>query len=75
MKKVMSIAGHVSKKMLQHYSHVRLEAKRDALDALTMGRGKKSNLSLHRTVTTQRTTQMCPLTMSTVRKLLNFWWS
>ena len=40
---IMSIAGHVSKKMLQHYSHVRLEAKRDALDALTMGRGKKRN--------------------------------
>jgi integrase len=38
---IMSIAGHVSKKMLQHYSHVRLEAKRDALDALTMGRGKQ----------------------------------
>ena len=35
---IMSIAGHVSKKMLQHYSHVRLEAKRDAL---TMGRGKQ----------------------------------
>ncbi len=40
---IMSIAGHVSRKMLQHYSHVRLEAKRDALDALTMGRGKKGN--------------------------------
>jgi len=33
---IMSIAGHVSKKMLQHYSHVRLEAKRNALDMLTM---------------------------------------
>ncbi len=33
---IMSIAGHVSKKMLQHYSHVRLDAKRNALDALTM---------------------------------------
>jgi len=33
---IMAIAGHVSKKMLQHYSHVRLEAKRDALDALTL---------------------------------------
>jgi integrase len=43
---IMSIAGHVSKKMLQHYSHVRIEAKRNALDALTMGRGKKSNLEL-----------------------------
>jgi len=31
---VMSIAGHVSPKMLAHYSHVRLEAKRNALDAL-----------------------------------------
>ncbi len=31
---IMSIAGHVSSKMLAHYSHVRLEAKRSALDAL-----------------------------------------
>lgn len=38
---IMSIAGHVSKKMFQHYSRVRLEEKRDALDALTMGRGKQ----------------------------------
>ena len=35
---VMSIAGHVSAKMLAHYSHVRLEAKRTALDALSSGR-------------------------------------
>lgn len=31
---VMTIAGHVSPKMLAHYSHVRLEAKRKALDGL-----------------------------------------
>ena len=31
----MAIAGHVSPKMLAHYSHVRLEAKRQALDALS----------------------------------------
>jgi len=31
---IMSIAGHVSPKMLAHYSHVRLDAKRNALDAL-----------------------------------------
>jgi hypothetical protein len=37
---IMSIVGRVSKKRLQHYSHVRLEVKRNALDALTMGRGK-----------------------------------
>jgi integrase len=32
---IMSIAGHVSPKMLAHYSHVRMEAKRKALDALS----------------------------------------
>jgi len=31
---VMSIAGHVSPKMLAHYSHVRIDAKRKALDSL-----------------------------------------
>src|SRR5881396_3670198 len=31
---IMSIAGHVSREMLNHYSHIRLEAKRQALDAL-----------------------------------------
>jgi len=31
----MAIAGHVSPKMLQHYSHVRLQAKRNALDAIS----------------------------------------
>lgn len=39
---IMAIAGHVSPKMLAHYSHVRLEAKRKALDALAktkQGRG------------------------------------
>jgi integrase len=32
---IMSIAGHVSARMLAHYSHVRLEAKRAALDGLS----------------------------------------
>ena len=34
---IMSIAGHVSTKMLEHYSHVRLEAKRKAVSALSGG--------------------------------------
>jgi integrase len=34
---IMSIAGHVSAKMLAHYSHVRLDAKRKALGALSDG--------------------------------------
>jgi integrase len=33
---IMGIAGHVSRKMLAHYSHIRMEAKRNALDALSM---------------------------------------
>jgi integrase len=31
---IMSIAGHVSPKMFAHYSHVRMDAKRKALEAL-----------------------------------------
>jgi integrase len=31
---VMSIAGHVSRKMLEHYSHIRMDAKRHAVAAL-----------------------------------------
>jgi integrase len=34
---IMAIAGHVSQQMLAHYSHVRIEAKRKALDALAIG--------------------------------------
>jgi hypothetical protein len=45
----MSIAGHVSQQMLAHYSHVRIEARRKALDALAAGS--------KRLVTTQTTTQ------------------
>ena len=39
---IRSIAGHVSEKMLGHYSHIRLEAKRRALDALS---GKRTEPS------------------------------
>ena len=35
---IMAIAGHVSPKMLQHYSHVRIQAKRAALDSLSTRR-------------------------------------
>ena len=31
---IMAISGHVSRKMLDHYSHIRMEAKRVALDAI-----------------------------------------
>ena len=31
---MQSIAGHLSKKMLDHYSHVRMAAKRSVVEAL-----------------------------------------
>lgn len=31
---LMAISGHVSRRMLEHYSHIRMEAKRAALDAI-----------------------------------------
>jgi len=39
---ILAIAGHVSPKMLAHYSHVRLRAKRSALDALSMTRPERA---------------------------------
>jgi integrase len=32
---IRDLAGHVSKQMLKHYSHIRMEAKRRAVDSLT----------------------------------------
>ena len=34
----MGIAGHVSRKMMEHYSHIRLDAKRRALDGISARR-------------------------------------
>ncbi len=31
---IMAIAGHVSRRMLERYSHVRMEAKRNAMEVL-----------------------------------------
>jgi hypothetical protein len=33
----MAIAGHVSRRMLEHYSRIRTDAKRAALDAIAQG--------------------------------------
>jgi len=38
---IMQIAGHVSRKMLRHYSHIRMAAKRAALDAALAARKQK----------------------------------
>ncbi len=41
---IMALAGHVSRKMLEHYSHVRQEAKRDAVNVLSAKRPKKPTI-------------------------------
>jgi integrase len=43
---IMAIAGHVSPRMLAHYSHVRMDAKRQALDTLS---SRRMNQSVGRT--------------------------
>ena len=35
---IMAIAGHVSRKMLEHYSHIRVQAKRNAYCSLNRDR-------------------------------------
>jgi integrase len=40
--KIMEIAGHVDRQMLRHYSHIRMKAKRVALDAALAGRSQSS---------------------------------
>jgi integrase len=60
---IMAIAGHVSRKMLEHYSHIRKEAKRRALAALcapksnavqTLEAGKTRGLALPMAQTTSQ---------------------
>jgi hypothetical protein len=34
---LMAVAGHMSRRMLEHYSHVRMAAKRTVLDKLESG--------------------------------------
>jgi hypothetical protein len=46
------IAGHVSREMFEHYSHVRLDAKRQALDALSRLGKNRGYVTNHVTNTT-----------------------
>jgi hypothetical protein len=41
----MAIAGHVDRQMLRHYSHIRMKAKREALESVVASRrGRGSTL-------------------------------
>ncbi len=41
---IMALAGHVSRKMLEHYSHVRQEAKREAVNVLSAKRPSRPRI-------------------------------
>jgi integrase len=41
---IMALAGHVSRKMLEHYSHVRQEAKREAVNVLSAKRPNRPTI-------------------------------
>jgi integrase len=51
---IMAISGRVSRQMLEHYSHVRLDLKRKALDGLS---ARKDDSTRRPAGTTQTTTQ------------------
>ncbi len=44
-----SIAGHITQRMLDHYSHIRMTAKRQALDGLDAFRADEALRSLSST--------------------------
>jgi integrase len=54
---IMSIAGHVSPRMLRHYSHIRLDAKRDALNGLAARNGRPSYVTNRVTTSVSKTEQ------------------
>ena len=59
---IMAIAGHASRKMLERYSHVRMEAKRTAMETLAP--------AAKRRVTTQTMTQtLCHSTFALAKLL------
>ena len=41
---LMAISGHVSRRMIEHYSHIRMDAKRGATDAI-VARGVNQNVN------------------------------
>jgi len=41
---IMEIAGHVDRQMLRHYSHIRMKAKREAVESVIVSRKGRSQL-------------------------------
>jgi integrase len=66
---IMAIAGHVSREMLEHYSHLRLELKRKALNGLATGRRNlEGELSSCDTNYDTNNSQARPAPFASVRK-------
>ena len=59
---IMSIAGHVSRAMLSRYSHVRMEAKRRALDEIAT-RQRTADEKRKQEIDRQRQAEMVPQTL------------
>ena len=59
---IMSIAGHVSRAMLSRYSHVRMEAKRRALDEIAT-RQRAADEKRKQEIERQRQAEMVPQTL------------
>jgi integrase len=64
---ILAIAGHVSKRMLERYSHIRTEAKRAALDAIL----QKPNQAVFGEVVHQNVHQLETSSLDASRKSLN----
>ena len=67
---IMALAGHVSRKMLEHYSHVRQEAKRDAVNVLSAKRPKKPTIEGYDTKNDTKTTAARHLPAHVVEKMV-----
>jgi integrase len=44
---IMAIAGHLTRAMLEHYSHIRMAAKRTALEGIVVQAGSGVNQNVH----------------------------
>ena len=64
---ILAIAGHVSKRMLERYSHIRTEAKRAALDAIM----QEPNQAVFGEVVHQNVHQLKTSDLNASRKSLN----
>jgi hypothetical protein len=52
---IMSVSGHVSRKRLEHYSHIRLEVKCEAVRVLSsLRRAEETEVHVTERVTTER---------------------